>query len=497
MDDENLAKSALQKILDYQMPTGEWGYYSVSLKDRYLRVKREEYTRPEFLSLCRKPNGYRTLTAMEVLKDYGGNMFNSRIRKAVIWLKQNLSSGWFVEWDAFVSGPRPDRIDMPHVEKAPDIRHTAQALLGLLKFDRNPGSELPEGLCNILTCQFENGMWPRKPDFNHIEIFRSVCCADLLFHSFDRYRRKKLSKLGLREDFFPRARVALDRTCAWLIDCAEKYGGLWEDEYQTAMVLERLGRRLLADKRYAHVVESAITTLLERMTDKGWTNSSIAKPAIRDSEVSRYETTVRICASLCMIQRERSCVPEESLQPVLNYLHERFQPRVIDASDYRYFLQIFYTDCHTFRKTIQPEDFFDYLDREQFAQSPSCSHRDFLLHVMSLWVIDCLERLGGLAEGKALGLPNYDQAFPEKEKELLEILNTMHVISAGHPIEELPSSLLQYLRTPDLQCLWDRLEDRYHLQIERKSPLRGRVYREIKDIFTTIVAKFCAEKSPP
>ena len=498
MDDEVLAKLALQKILDYQMPTGEWGYYSVSLKDRYLRVKREDYAHPAYLSLFRKPNGYRTLTAIEALKDYCNNMFNSRIHKAVTWFKRNLSSGWFVEWDAFGSGPSPDQIDLPHVEKAPDIRHTAQVLLGLLKFDRNPGPEFHKGLYNLLNHQLENGMWPRKPGFNHAEIFRTVCCADLLFHAIDYKYRQKLSRLGFREDFFQKARVALDLACAWLIDCAEKHNGLWMDEYQTAMVLERLGRRLLADKRYAHIVESAVASLLERMTNEGWTNSTILKPEIRYSDLSRYETTVRICASLHIIQCEKLCVPKEMLEPVRSYLRDRFQPDVIDASDYRYFLHIFYPDYDKFRSITQRKDFFDYLDIKPSDSFLSYPNRDSLLRTMSLWIIDCLERLQGLAEGKALGQPNYVQAFLEKEEELLTILDTMRLISVHQPIEELPSSLLRYFQTGDLQPLREELEKfcrKYQIQIEKKLSFGERAFQEIRELFVEIIAKYLAEMS--
>ncbi|UCC64702.1 MAG: hypothetical protein JSV36_06565 [Anaerolineae bacterium] len=500
MDDEALAKLALQKILDYQMPTGEWGYYSLSLKHRYQRVKREEYTRPEYLHLFRKPNVYRTLTAMESLRDYCGNMFNSRIRMAIAWLNQNLYSGWFIEWDSFGSGFFPNRIDLPHVEKAPDIRHTAQALLGLLKFDRHPNREFLKGLYNILNHQFESGMWPRKPGFNHVEIFRSVCCADLLFHATDYRYRRKLSKLGLDNDFIQKARVALDRTCAWLVDCAEKHNGLWMDEYQTAMVLERLGRRLLADRRYYSTVELAVGALLERMIDEGWTNSAIVKPEIRYSEVSRYETTVRVCASLCVVRGDKLWIPDEVLEPVRGYLYERFRPDVIDASDYRYFLQIFYPDSYQFRSVTQPENFFDCFDRNQAVLLSSNPSRDSLLRTMSLWVSDCLGRLERLAEGKALGLPGYDQAYLEKEDELLSILDTMHLISAEQPIGELPLSLLQYFETGDLQPLREQLEsfsNEYQLQIEKGAPLEGRVYQEVKGLFIEIVVRYLELISKP
>ncbi|MDH5185729.1 MAG: hypothetical protein OEZ20_03850 [candidate division WOR-3 bacterium] len=496
-DYEDLARSALQKILDYQMPTGEWGYYSKSLKDRYLRVRREEYARSEFLSRFRKPNGYRTLTAMEVLKSYCGSMFNSRIGKAVTWFKQNLSSGWFIEWDVFGTGPYPDRSNIPQVEKAPDIRHTAQALLALLKFDRNPGPGLLEGLYNILKTQFENGMWPRKPNFNRIEIFRSVCCAGLLFHALD--YRQKLSKLGFKEDFFQEVRVALDRTCAWLMDCLKKHNGLWEDEYQTSMVLERLGPRLIADKRYAYGVELVVATLLERMTDKGWTNSAIRNPEVRYSDVSRYETTVRVCASLCTVQNVESLVPDERLQPIRSYLFERFQPDVIDASDYRYFLQIFYPDCEKFR-CIQPKDFFDYLDKKQLAQFPEYHSRDSLLRVMSIWVMDCWERLEGLVEGKALGLPNYDRSFLEKKDEMLKILDTMHQISAQPPVEQLQFFLQQYLESGDLESMRKQLEvfrGKYEVPIERKKPLIGEIWKEVAKLIGIVLGNILKEIPKP
>jgi hypothetical protein len=501
MDGEAIAKLALQKMLDYQMPTGEWGYHSVSFEDRYKRVGQGEYARPQYLSLFRKPNAYRTLTAMEILRDYCGRMFDSRIHKAVAWFKQNLSSGWFSEWDISVACPIPDRPDIPYIEKTPDIRHTAQALLGLLKFDRNPGPELPKGLCNILDHQFENGMWPRKPGLDRgVEILRSVCCADLLFHATDYRYRKKLSRLGLNDGFSQKAQVALDLTCAWLVHYAEQHGGLWADEYQTAEVLERLGPWLIADKRYAHSVESAVAALLGRMTTEGWTNSSIPSPQRR--EVSRYETTVRVCASLCMIQSGRLWGPEEGLQPVRSYLHEHFQPDVIDASDYRYFLHIFYPDCDRFRSITQRKDFFDYLGIKQSGLFRSYAYRSALLQAMSIWLIDCLKRLDMLAERRALGVLNYSQAFLEKEEETLKILDTMRLITTQQPIAELPlplqpiaefpDFLLQYLHTGDLPSLQGRLEEfyrKYQLQNERKLPLAGEVYQVIEELLVKVAAE--------
>lgn len=483
------------------MPTGEWGYFNVSLKDRYLRVKREEYTRSEFLSLFRKPNGYRTLTGMELLKEYSSNLFNHRINRAIYWIKQNLSSGWFLEWDAFVSGRFPDRSDtLPHVEKAPDVRHTAQALLGLLKYDKHPGPELSKGLYNILNHQLESGMWPRKPDFNHVEIFRSVCCADLLFHALDNKFKKKLSRLSLNKEFFPRARIALDKTCAWLVDCAERHGSLWEDEYQTAMVLERIGNRLLSDRRYKNVVKLIIKTLLERMTKEGWTNSSIIKPEIRYSDVSKYETTVRVCASLLSIKKEKIFLPMEELKPVLAYLREQFQPKIIDASDYRYYLKIFYPDSKEFTKIIQKVAFFDYLNKKQSNIFKQYSGKNHLIRVMSIWIIDCLERLEQLAEGKALGLPNYDQAFLEKEEELLTILDTMRSISVKQPIEQLPSSLFQYFQTGNLQYFIEELDrfcKKYELPISKRLSLSDKIYQEVRETFSDIVAKYLSLMSKP
>jgi hypothetical protein len=500
MYDKNITLFALQKLIDYQMPTGEWGYYDINFKNRYLRVSRKDYLSDARLRLFRKPNVYRTLTAMEVLKSYCGNKFNSRIQRAVGWLKRSLSSGWFIEWDEFSTGPFPDRRDLSHIEKAPDIRHTAQALLGLLKFDRNPGPELPKGLYNILNHQFEYGMWPRKPGFNGVEIFRSVCCADLLFHAIEYKNKEKLYRVGLREDFFQKARVALDRTCAWLVGCADKFGGLWEDEYQTAMVLERLGQRLLADKRYARAIESAVSVLLERVEGNGWTNSAIRDQRVRFSDVSRYENTVRILASLCIVQGENILVLERKLRPVFSYMRDCFKPDRIDASDYRYFLFIFCPDRNESRDAIQREQIYDYLDVKQLNTFITYSNRDAILDAMSLWVIDCLERLERLSEGKALGLPNYDQASLEKEEELLSILSMMRLISVHQPMGQLPSSLLEYFQTGDLQSLWGQLgelSEKYRPQIENKPPLSGRVYSEIKDAFIELAAKYLELMTKP
>ena len=493
MSDKDITIFAIQKILDFQMPTGEWGYYDVNFRNRYERVKRSDYISDARLRLFRKPNVYRTLTALEVLGHYCKNKFNARTQKGVAWIKRNLSSGWFIEWDEFSSGPFPDRNDLFHIEKAPDIRHTAQALLTLLKFDRTPGPELSKGLYNILNSQFETGMWPRKPGFNGTEIFRSVCCADLLWHALDYKNKEKLTRLGIKEDFFQKARLALDRTCAWLVTCAEKSGGLWEDEYQTAMVLERLGRRLLTDSRYASSVNRAVTVLLDQINNGGWTNSSIRDHKIRFSDTSRYETTIRIQASLQIIQGGNYWLPEKKMQPVLDYLKNSFEPDKIDASDYRYFLHIFCPDNNEFATTIQKATFYDYLSAKKPLSPYNYRSINSLLDMMGIWVTDCLGRLGNLIEGKALGLSNYDQAFLEKEEELLMILNSMKVNSVDHPMQHLPASLLEYFQTGDLQLLWDQLGEfckQYQLPVKTEPPIGSKIYREVRSVVIELGAKY-------
>jgi hypothetical protein len=490
MDDAAITKTALQKILDYQMPTGEWGSYKVSLADRYLRVNREEYSRPEFLSLFRKPNGYRTLSAMEVLRQYCGNQYNTRIKRAVNWFKSNLDSGWFVEWDAFASGAFPDCPNMPHVEKAPDIRHTAQALLALLKFDRNPGPELSKGLNNILSHQDSNGMWPRKPGSSSTEILGIVCCVDLLFHAYDHRFRKKLTGLGMQEKFFVKVRLALDRACAWLVKCAEQNDGLWVDEYQTAMVLERLGNWLLSDHRYAGSVEKAALVLLNRKTNEGWTNKSIDDTSIRHSPISRYETTIRVCASLFTI-RDKLWFADEDMQPILRYLRDCFKPDVIDASDYRYYIKIFCPESARIEKSSWGNSLFDYLDADHSESKEVQS----LYKIMYIWIIDCLERLDRLSLGEAYGLPNYNQAFLEKEKELLSILDSMRAMSVVGTEHELPDSIYQYLQTGDSNDLSQRLQriaEQNSLSFTNMPSLGQKVYGELKSITIEFFAKFTA-----
>ena len=499
-NDLALAQSCIQKILDYQMPTGEWGYYSGPLKDRYLRVKRDDYTRHEYLALFRKPNGYRTLTAMEVLREYCGAIFNNRIQRAVQWIKASLSSGCFLEWEVFGTGPLPDRPDMPHVEKTPDIRHTAQALISLLKFDRHPGSELAKGIYNVLNQQSPTGMWPRKVGANDVEIFRSVCCADLLFHAVAPEYRRKLVSAGLGVDFFQRARIALDRTGAWLLDCASQHGGLWVDEYQTAMVLERLGKRLTADKRYLKAIETAVAVLLERTTDGGWHNSAIRDPDIRYSELSKYETTIRIAASLCQTSGQRLWISDDALQSVKDFRRLRFRPDEIDASDYRYFIQVFARDSMALRSALSRTDFVDYLDRSTHRPLQWYPGRLALFRTLTLWVIDCLDRLESLAEGRALALPNYDLAFLEKEEELLNILESMRSLNADQPLQVLPASLLCYLQTGDAQDLRQKLQTlatSYQLRIEPRRGPGQRIYHEIRSVFVEVLAKYLEGVTKP
>jgi hypothetical protein len=493
MDQSEIVKISLQKILDYQMPTGEWGYYSRFQKDRYLRVKRENYTRPEYISLFRKPNGYRTLTAMEILKDYFGNMYNSRITKGISWFKSNLTSGWFVEWDSFASGPFPDRTDFPYVEKSADVRHTSQALLALLKYDKNPGPELIKGLYNIIGCQYENGMWPRKPEFNHYELFRSACCADLLFNTIQPNYKRKLTNLGINQEFFRKCRIALDKTCAWFVDCSVKNQGLFIDEYQTAMVLERMGKWLVVDERYTKTVENIISILLERIEKNSWTNSGVVNAEVRNSEISRYETTVRVCACLYTIRGNKIWISDEQLLPIKEYLIDKFQPDNIDASDYRYFVQIFEPYIDEAKEKYNKNDFFDIYSKDSVPTFGNYTFKDSIIKTMSLWVIDCLERLQKLSEGKSLGQPNYRQASLEKEEEMISILNSMRLLIAKTEIKDLPQPVLIYLQTGEIEPLKKELDticENYKFPLEKRPNLSQLTIIEIRKFAAEIIAAY-------
>jgi hypothetical protein len=160
--------------------------------------------------------------------------------------------------------------------------------------------------------------------------------------------------------------------------------------------------------------------------------------------------------------------------------------------------QIFCLDHEESRRTVRRQDFFDWFDTSQDAQLSGYEHRDGLLNAMCIWVVDCLWRLENLTDGKNRGIQNYDQAFLEKEEELLSILEGMRVLCAGAPIAELPTAVSQYFQTGDEKALTrslTRVLSKSEVR-EMETPSFGeKVYTVLSDVFTTTAARYLAEMS--
>jgi len=489
--DFTIGCQALQKTLDLQMPTGEWGHLNCDWMARYERVGRHERTNKVLNQVMRKSNVYRTLRACENLRLFLGRSANSRIRRAVDWICQQMQSGWFTEWDQFATGSGDPDSRFVAIEKAPDIRHTAEALLLLLRFEPSLSIDVRKGLENILQTQRPTGDWPRKPGFNGPEYLRTACCLELLLYATSGPVRKKLARLGTPLHFYERAKIALDRGLAWVSEHAAVDGGLWDSEYKTAMVLECIGDCLLQRREYSHVVHSAVAALLDCRQGSGWTDRE-KHPSVRSDEQHVYECTVRVAAALCKLQGPHLHFDPAVLAPTRTFLHNRFDPNIIDASDYRYYLQVFVPDADEFRSKFPNTYFHDYLSYKQEANPSAHPERDFVCRAHLDWICDCLDRLYGLEEGRTHGMQNYAQAYLEKENELLALAESFHHLACGTELQDLADGLLAFMTEQDREVLrraYSTLRQHDPSLPERKLTLARRVYLELREIMIEVLTR--------
>jgi hypothetical protein len=483
-------RTLLQRTLNFQMPTGEWGSDNVSLKDRYLRVNREDSANDNYLSLFRKPNVYRTLTACEILRDYCQHHFDGRIRAASEWFTANLANGWFAEWDVVGSGINPDMSEIPHVEKLDDIRHTAQAVLQQLKFGTRYTDQTVLGLEAILAIQADNGLWPKRIGSREFELFGTACCADALYTACMPSFRRRLARLGLTDGFYNRVRTALDRTNSQLSTILERNKGLWVDEYQSSMVLERLGPHYVTDRRYYFMVEQLTDALLERFDGTGWVNSR-TRPSLRSEAVHRYETTARVLASLSETYRADIFRFYSKLEPAYNFVERYSDNNVIDSSDYRYLIRIAAPSGAVEGLEKSLSEVYDYLDTG-FQER----HKDDLwrkqLDVFAFWLGDSITRLLRLAEGRDFGSPNYEEAYSEKENDTVELMRILLPHLKSGPYIDLFNSVSEFIRTLDTRHLenFNNFVQAKNIKKTTRSNIPQKIVSEIKDVAAEALARY-------
>lgn len=430
-----LLDEAYDGLCVYQLPSGEWGHQPhASLADRYRRVHRPEAG--SSLGFFRKPNAYRTLTAMEVLASSSRSCRDEHLHRGMSWFRSQLRGGQFQEW-AVTGYPYPDRPELPDVQLVSDPRHSAQAALALLQYDRNLAYS-PSWIVELLGYQRTDGSWVGRA--GRSDLLLLACAVDAL------QKWLQAQPVGSRDGpIQSRVSTAVDDSIAHLATLATKFGGLLQDEYQTAMVLERLGLYLSGDLRRQDLLTGMLDALKAREVDGVWVSRSSSR---RGDTVQQYETTVRVAASLAPLTGFDPAL-EAVLSRSRDYLRPLFDPDRIDSSDYRYFVHIFRASDHLL---VEPS----------CALARQGERRQVLLR---LWLADALPRIGRLMEGRDIQLEDYEAAFLQSRSEIFGLMDAL-VVSARQE-SAVVSAIRRLLAWDDESALSEalRLDDRSRIEL--------------------------------
>ena len=127
---EEISVRSFQSLLDFQTPWGEWGESGHNYEERFKRIGREALLSQH--KKLAKPNMFRTLRGIEMIRWLAAGRFDHRIDKALGWVEKQMNDGWFETW---IEGPIGPTSEQPkEIVKVPDVRHTAQAVLANIKF---------------------------------------------------------------------------------------------------------------------------------------------------------------------------------------------------------------------------------------------------------------------------------------------------------------------------------------------------------------------------
>ncbi len=176
----DIGKIASQQLLNTQTPWGEWGEGFWVRPDRAKVIERTDLSYKQS-DLSFKPNGYRTLGALRLLRLYNYNNHSERFTLAWKWITSQLEGPSIQTYFFSLSEEGTDemgRIDS--IDKVDDIRHTAQALILNNEFDQYK-TLLYNGIEYILKSQDNlTGGWPATKGAP-IQIISTIFCIESLW----------------------------------------------------------------------------------------------------------------------------------------------------------------------------------------------------------------------------------------------------------------------------------------------------------------------------
>ncbi len=168
-------QSCLVMALAFQSPWGEW----LSIAEQERRLKRVRRPEPVVIP---KPNGFRTLLAIDALSPWFGPDIGRLSRPAAEWFDQACEGGWFRLYGVGPSiqnssiGPKSSTVQ---ITSSRDIRHTAQALECQGKAGTISVSHV-DPLLRLFKAQRKSGAWTYVLEQGGEVVFTTLSCLTLL-----------------------------------------------------------------------------------------------------------------------------------------------------------------------------------------------------------------------------------------------------------------------------------------------------------------------------
>jgi hypothetical protein len=172
---ESTVERSLETVVAFQTPWGEWG----SVADQ---VKRSQRVRRFFSPLIPKPNGFRTLVALETLREWLSDGYEEPADLAQNWFEDCFEDGWFRIVEAVPRsdvGPIGDPGPSFVMDSIPDTRHTAQAITSFVRHS-SLKVEHVDVLHNLVKRQRKTGAWTFKPGRRSEIVFSTMSCLEML-----------------------------------------------------------------------------------------------------------------------------------------------------------------------------------------------------------------------------------------------------------------------------------------------------------------------------
>ena len=405
---------AIVHLLGMQYPWGEWSDRRTAMESSI--AERRSFRGPE----GPKPNVARTLFAIEALRHVPTQESSRSFEHALEWISRGVSNGWYLEWTTQQVLDSEDHL--PPLVLRKDVRHTAQAatVLAMWKLSAEPLGSL---VASVAESQLAGGLWPEGPGENSPRVLASIYAIESLAYSLlgpsSRLIQATLGSNAFNEIWsaFRLGVAALHRE----VDAGQ--GLLGESAsgatpYLTGIGLFRLAP--LASKH--HEIQSLCVKMIAALEASsgidGWQDASTATTA---RIATQKRTTLRVAAGLTRSVAAGLPVSRQ-VHTQARWLVERILLSAValelDSPDYA---------CAAIALAEPRLSVGEGDSIADIARESSALKRTYL----DYWTRAREAHLQILLEGRALGLPGYDELSRRVEGELAMLKPTGRSATQG------------------------------------------------------------------